>query len=405
VELKPGYKHTEVGVIPEDWKVELLGQHATFRTGPFGSALHKSDYVSDGVPVINPMHIVDGYIEPTDDMTISESVAESLSQFRLCENEIVIGRRGDMGRCAVVQSHQSGWLCGTGSMIVRSTDFNPKFLQRVLSSKRVIAAIVSNSVGTTMVNLNQGSLSSLRIQYPALPEQSAIATALSDMDALLAAQDALIAKQRAIKQGAMQELLTGKRRLPGFDGKSEVRKLGEVARIRNQKTGTHQVASDTLCVELENVGQGTGCLESRSVAGDSVSMKYTFQVGDVLFGRLRSYLRKYWIATEPGLCSTEIWPLATDGRIVPDYLFAIVQTDSFIESANISFGTHMPRADWGVVRNFEIYLPSVEEQAAIAEVLSDIDAELTVLEAKREKTSLLKQGMMQELLTGKTRLI
>ena len=224
--MKAGYKQTEVGVIPEDWEVTSLGEHATFRTGPFGSALHKSDYVRDGVPVVNPMHIVDGEIVPTASMTITDSAAHSLSEFRLRQGEIVIGRRGDMGRCAVVQPHQAGWLCGTGSMIVRPTGFDPQFLQRVLSSDAVISAIVNSSVGTTMVNLNQGSLSSLQVQYPPLAEQSAIATALSDVDALLAAQDALIAKKRAIKQGAMQELLTGKRRLPGFSGEWEVRSLG-----------------------------------------------------------------------------------------------------------------------------------------------------------------------------------
>ena len=117
--VQAGYKQTEVGVIPEEWEVKRLGECAKFRTGPFGSALHKSDYTDDGVPVINPMHIVDGTIEPTRTMTITEKAAKNLSDFRLKAGEIVIGRRGDMGRCAVIQGQQAGWLCGTGSMIIR----------------------------------------------------------------------------------------------------------------------------------------------------------------------------------------------------------------------------------------------------------------------------------------------
>jgi type I restriction enzyme S subunit len=103
-----------------EWKTTHLGECASFRTGPFGSALHKSDYTDDGVPVVNPMHIVEGRIESTRTMTVTEAAARNLADFRLKPGEIVMGRRGDMGRCAVVQPHQSGWLCGTGSMIIRA---------------------------------------------------------------------------------------------------------------------------------------------------------------------------------------------------------------------------------------------------------------------------------------------
>jgi type I restriction enzyme S subunit len=218
--VRQGYQQTEVGVIPEDWKVIKLGDWAAFKTGPFGTALHKSDYTNDGIPVINPMHIIDGYLIPTKSMTITEEAAKKLSDFRLRRRDIVIGRRGDMGRCAVIQESQIGWLCGSGSMIVRCAEnLVPEFLQRVLSSPRVVAAIEDTSVGSTMTNLNQSVLANLKIQFPPTKaEQQAIAEALSDVDGLISALDALIAKKRAIKQGAMQELLTGQRRLPGFAG-------------------------------------------------------------------------------------------------------------------------------------------------------------------------------------------
>jgi type I restriction enzyme S subunit len=159
VEVRRGYKMTEVGVIPEDWEVKELGEVATFRTGPFGSALHKSDYTNDGVPVINPMHLIEGVIVPSSSMTITESAATSLSDFRLKVGDIVIGRRGDMGRCAVVQSQEEGWLCGTGSMIIRCiSSADADFCQVVLSSPSIAVAIQNTSVGTTMANLNQATL-------------------------------------------------------------------------------------------------------------------------------------------------------------------------------------------------------------------------------------------------------
>ena len=130
--MKPGYKQTEVGVIPEGWEVASLGKFASFRTGPFGSALHQSDYVVGGVPVVNPMHIDKGIIVPSEGMTISERIADELSEFKLKTGDIIIGRRGEMGRCAVVNVDQSGWLCGTGSMIVRPVGASADYLQRIL---------------------------------------------------------------------------------------------------------------------------------------------------------------------------------------------------------------------------------------------------------------------------------
>jgi type I restriction enzyme S subunit len=109
------------------------------------------------------MHIVDGRIEPTRTMTITEHAAKCLSDFRMKAGEIVIARRGEMGRCAVVREHQAGWLCGTGSMIVRPLNTDADFLQRVLSSPRAISAIEDASAGTTMVNLNQGTLAGLSL--------------------------------------------------------------------------------------------------------------------------------------------------------------------------------------------------------------------------------------------------
>jgi type I restriction enzyme, S subunit len=107
-QIPPGYKLTEVGVIPEDWNIAKFGTHATFKTGPFGSALHQSDYVDGGVPVINPMQIINGRIHPTPSMAITELAAQKLSDFRLSAGNVVIGRRGEMGRCAFVQTEEHG---------------------------------------------------------------------------------------------------------------------------------------------------------------------------------------------------------------------------------------------------------------------------------------------------------
>lgn len=272
---KPAYKQTEVGLIPEDWNAERLGEHATFRTGPFGSAMHQSDYIDGGVPVINPMQLIDGKIVPTSSMSISEATARRLSDFRLVADEIVIGRRGDMGRCAVVQPQHNGWLCGTGSMIIRcKASLSASFAQRVLSSPQVIAEIENTSVGTTMINLNQGTLRSLLIPTPpTVAEQQAIAEALSDADALIESLEQLLAKKRQIKQGAMQELLTGQRRLPGFVGEWAMRSLGSLLTVRHGKSQR----------EVESVGGEYPVLATSGQIGQA--SRFLYDKPSVLIGR------------------------------------------------------------------------------------------------------------------------
>jgi type I restriction enzyme S subunit len=197
-----------------EWEAKRLGDVCAFKTGPFGSALHKSDYVDDGVPVVNPMHILDGTIVAKRGMTITGLAARRLSEFLLRSGDVVMARRGDMGRCAVVRPHQAGWLCGTGSLIVRSVGSAvPEFIQRILSSSDVIIAIENASVGSTMTNLNQHILRQVSIFLPDIPEQAAITAVLSDIDAELLALEQRRDKTLALKQGMMQELLTGRIRL------------------------------------------------------------------------------------------------------------------------------------------------------------------------------------------------
>ncbi len=181
--------------------------------------------------------------------------------------------------------------------------------------------------------------------------------------------------------------------------------LGDIVSIRNQKVLPSNVSADTPCVELEHIGSNDGRLLERSTAEYSTSSKYRFLAGDVLFGRLRSYLRKFWLADCDGICTTEIWPLMVDTEQIDSrFLHAIVQSEQFFAMANLSYGTHMPRADWAIMRNFTVMLPEIQEQHAIAEALSDVDGLLNALEALIAKTQAIKQAAMQQLLTGKTRL-
>ena len=257
----------------------------------------------------------------------------------------------------------------------------------------------------SQMNLNTGLIRSTSVPLPSPTEQRAVAAVLSDVDELIAALESLIAKKRAIKQAAMQQLLTGRTRLLGFAGEWEVVELGALVRIRDRKISPVDVGGETPCVELEHIGQGDGRLTSLGTAGRTSSIKYRFEPRDILFGRLRPYLKKWWYADRNGVCSTEIWPLVADrGRAESGFVYALVQTDRFLDAAEASYGTHMPRADWNIVSGVEFQIPPVSEQRAIAAVLSDMDAEIAALERRLDKTRSIKQGMMHQLLTGSIRL-
>ena len=403
-----GYKRNEIGIIPRDWSVEAISSVADVKTGPFGSALHERDYVDDGTPIITVEHLSEHGVIHQNLPLISDADRSRLKSYGLRAGDIVFSRVGSVDRNSLVSEEEDGWLFSGRLLRVRTSDDTtyPPYLSYHFHSEPFKRRVRGVAVGQTMASLNTQILKTVCIVLPTTPEQRAIAGALSDVDGLLGALEVLIAKKRAIKQAAMQQLLTGKTRLPGFSGKWEKKRLGEIASIRNQKVLPSNVDIDTPCVELDNIGQGNGRLLECSTAQNSTSSKYRFFSGDVLFGRLRSYLRKFWHADRDGICTTEIWPLMADSQqAYGGFLHAIVQSDRFIETASISYGTHMPRADWGVVRNFEVRLPQIPEQLAITGVLSDMDSEVAALEKRRDKVHAIKQGMMQQLLTGRVRLV
>lgn len=351
-------------------------------------------------------NIKSGFLDDVDLLYISEEYESLFKNKRLKSGDLLTARTGYPGTTCIVPAKYEGAQSFT-TLITRprAVGINSTYLCYYMNSEKGQAFFESNQIGGGQKNVNVASLKIMPVPLPPLPEQRAIAAALSDVDALIASLDRLIAKKRDLKQAAMQQLLTGKKRLPGFGGEWEVRRLGEIAQLRNERVDPRQAGVQEFCIELEHIEQGTGCLLGYTSTEESSSLKSVFQKDDVLFGKLRAYLRKYWLAYRDGVCSTEIWVLeAKRSVLVPQFLFQIVKMDRFIEVASFAYGTHMPRSDWNLVKNYEVNLPLVEEQTAIATVLSDMDAEIDALEQRREKTRALKQGMMQELLTGKTRL-
>ena len=152
------------------------------QTGPFGSSLHQSDYEIGGTPVINPASMRNGKIVPVEKMAVGENVLERLATFKLRAGDIVMGRRGEMGRCAVVTKHEEGWLCGTGSLILRLPNgLYPRYLAMLIGSPHVRQYLGGFAVGATMQNLNQSILLKMSIGLPPLAEQHRIVAKVNEL--------------------------------------------------------------------------------------------------------------------------------------------------------------------------------------------------------------------------------
>jgi type I restriction enzyme S subunit len=160
----------------EGWVEKRLREVAeSISTGPFGTMLHKSDYVPDGIPLVNPMNIVDSRIVPSNKMMVNEETRDRLSSYMLKAGDVVIGRRGELGRCALVTEREAGWLCGTGSFFVRLSDaMDGKFFFALFGSDQFKAQLEASAVGTTMSNLNHGILNDLVLPVPPIAIQRKI---------------------------------------------------------------------------------------------------------------------------------------------------------------------------------------------------------------------------------------
>jgi type I restriction enzyme S subunit len=181
--------------LPPGWVWCRLGEAILeVQTGPFGSTLHKSDYVEKGIPVVNPANIQDGTIVALPQMTVSVETRQRLRRYVLQKGDIVMGRRGEMGRCALVSEREEGWLCGSGSFVLKtSSEISHEYLVRLIRSPMSRAYLSGGSVGTTMSNLNHGILNKMVIALPPLAEQRRI---VAKVDQLLRLCDELEARLR-----------------------------------------------------------------------------------------------------------------------------------------------------------------------------------------------------------------
>lgn len=380
--------------IPRDWKLLRLKDVAPLQRG---FDLISSNIERGSYPVV-----------------YSNGIVNYHSKFMVRGPGVVTGRSGTIGKVNYLEGNY--WPHNTSLWVTDFKDNFPLFIYYLYH----FIGLERFGTGSGVPTLNRNDVHDFKIALPpTLNEQHLIATALSDTDALISSLEKLITKKKAIKQGAMQQLLTGKKRLPGFSGKWEVKNLGELCQIFG-RIGFRGYTVNDIVIE----GNGAITISPSNIQDNKIDFKKCTYIswfkyeespeikiynGDVLLVKTGSTFGKTALVKNLPIAATINPQLVVLKNIIIDkyflaYLMSFESIQNQIKTTIV--GGAIPTLSQQVVSNFKVWLPtSKAEQSQIAHILCDMDDNIEALETKMHKYKSLKQGMMQELLTGKTRLI
>jgi len=426
--VKPAFKQTEVGVIPENWEVEPLGDLTTLMTNGFvGVATRHYAKNESGVLYIQGYNVEENAFNFHGVKYVTEAFHRQHLKSCLREGDLLTVQTGDVGLTTVITADLVGSNCH--ALIISRFDRKravPKYVSLYLNSAPGRARLKLIETGTTMKHLNVGDMLHFAIPLPSLlVEQQAIAEALSDADALIESLEQLLAKKRQIKQGAMQELLTGQKRLPGFEQKSgckqtdlgsvpedwDVIPIGQAAQCLIGLTySPNDVRSfGTLVLRSSNVQNGCLAFDDNVYVEMELPVRVITQEDDILIcvrNGSRQLIGKCALIDEAAAGSAFGAFMAVLRSKSSRFLFQQFQSHILKRQISDVMGATINQITNKDMAAFKVIWPVLEsEQTAIATVLADLDAELAALETKLTKARQLKRGMMQELLTGRIRLV
>lgn len=411
VEMKSGYKMTEVGVIPEDWEVKELSSISAIKSGkrlPKGSLVTSS---KTPYPYIRVIDMNMGYLNLSNIMYVPENVQPMISKYIISKNDIYISVAGTLGLVGKIPEELDGANLTENANRITEIQCNRDYLMYYMMSPLIQNVIEAERTIGAQPKL---ALQRIRDFYIVLPgdnrEQTAIATALSDVDSLISALTKKIEKKKAIKQGLMQQLLTGKKRLPGFGGVWDVVQLKRIISefivpMRDKPTAL------TGPIPWCRIEDFDGKYLKKSLSNQGVDLNTVSKMNlkifpvNTLLVSCSANLGRCAIVKQKLVTNQTFIGLVPSDRIDVEFLYyKMSREDKNLN--NMATGTTISYLSREQFENYEILIPSSKaEQTAIANILSDCDSEIAELEEKRDKYKEIKQGMMQQLLTGKIRLI
>ncbi len=423
-------------MIPNDWSVERMSSliSAPIQNGVFNDPARKGK----GCKLINVGDLYNAVPVPSQLLERFDASKDELSRFGVARGDIFFTRSSltpdGIAHCNVYDcSHHEEVVFDCHIVRVRANKkkIEPFYLFRYCKSYSARKYLVTNAKTTTMTTIDQAVIANLPTVVPPLAEQRDIATALHDVDILISSLDQLIAKKRDIRQATMQQLLTGKQRLPGFGRGSvkfkqtsvglvpeewDIKPLGDLGSWKGGMTPSMKnrlfwANGDIPWASSADVKATLLVDTQMKVTNVAIKQSATTLLppNSILIVTRSGILRRYLPVaknTKPMAINQDIKALIPNDDIHADFiLHVLIGCGHSILSACLKSGTTVESIEYPWLKAYQIPVPPVSEQIAISTALSDMDAELAALEQKRDKTKALKQGMMQELLTGRIRLV
>jgi type I restriction enzyme S subunit len=416
--VKKGYKQTEVGTIPEDWTITSVGNEFTIQ---LGKMLDSEKNIGVPKPFLGNRCVQWGRFDLSDLGTI-KLTSSDLKRFRLQDGDLLVCEGGEIGRAAIWRSEiDECYFQKALHRLQPKKSYVVRFMLYILEHLSAIGFLSNYVTQTSIAHLPKDKFETVPVPLPPLAEQNAIAGALSDADAWIESLEQLIAKKRQIKQGAMQELLTGKRRLPGFSGEWETKRLGDQCQfLRNGKNSRAELTVEGSLRYL-HYGDIHSCKDVYICPKSLPSLPTTkantldrLQDGDLVFADASEdtigISKSVEIVKTDGVdlvAGLHTIAVRFSGRMfAPRFAGYLQHCPNFSSHLRkLAAGTKVYATNRSHISSAEVCIPPLNEQTAIATILSDMEREIESLEQKLSKAREIKQGMMQELLTGRIRLV
>lgn len=399
IEITPGYKQTELGIVPEDWQIQSLPEALQFISGK----AHEQ-FINEAGP----------YVVVNSKFISTEGGVRKYSSENFCP-----AKRGDvlmvmsdlpngraLAKCYLVKEDKT-YAVNQRVCIFRPAKGSSEYFYYFLNRNKYFMQFDD---GVQQTHLLNPMILNCQLKVPPEPEQYRIGQTLSDIDSFISSLDQLIAKKRDIQQATMQQLLAGQRRLPGFSGAWEVKKLGDIASL-NRINVIPFATPDKIFTHFSLPAFDEGMRPVKESGTTIGSNKFSVPASAILVSKLNPRIPRVWLPQDipaNAVASTEFLVLTPRDGTEREFLYVVCKSSGFCAQMELAAtgttGSHQ-RISPGNALSLSVNVPSEKsEQSAIATILFDMDTEIASLESRLEKTRQLKQGMMQELLTGRIRL-